>query len=963
MPGEGPAERAQRWLPLVCFVSGAAGLIFEMIWFHRSGLVFGSSVWASSLVLSSFMGGLTIGSAIVGASGHRIRNVTRAYAAAEVVVVVSGVTLTYALPGLTRAVVTLTNPAAESVWLTNAARFLTAFTILLVPSTAMGTTLPLLVAALARGTGFGSALGRAYGWNTLGAVAGVVGAEVWLIGAFGVAGSAWVAASLSLGAALVALSLSPAQRVVEAHERRATANLKTSRSASNSRSLEPLQHVRTWPLLASSFLSGASLLALEVVWFRFLTMYVLSTTLAASLMLAVVLAAIALGGLTASAWLKWNPRATTRLPLVALAAGCAVAASYAGFQLLTEGAQIAAWHRIWWLACVLTFPASLLSGIFFTLLGDALQHAVVLETRTAGWLTLANTAGGMCGPLLAAFLLLPVLGMEGAFFVLAAVYVGIGVLALYGAGSWRAQLRSPALLIGGVAIAVALAEFPFGLMRDVYFARVVQPYAIDGSEIVATREGPSETIVLLQQKWMEEPVYTRLVTNGFSMSGTAVPAARYMRYFVYLPLLLHRGPLKHALVVCYGVGVTAGAALDVPSVETLDVAEISRDVVAMSDVIYPSKHPLHDPRVRLHIEDGRQFLQTTSERFDLITGEPPPPRTPGAVNIYTREYFQLTRDRLAEGGIATYWLPVGRPNPGTNVNTIIRAFCEVFDDCSLWNATPFDLMLVGTRGAGPVSEGEFAMPWTMADLRSRFSEVGLELPQQIGATFLGDSVYLRQLTASTPPLVDNYPQRLNPVPGRPSLSDPGYGVDPGITNLYQAVMDPARARQAFATSPFIRRLWPERLLDDTTRFFDHQAILNRVLWDGGRPLQQIESLHWLLTETPLRTLPLWILGSDYVKERIARGHDDGTGAPGYARGLTALAARDYVGAAFLLADAERRGLRGTAIRPLRVYALCLAGRLEDARQLARDVRPRGGEEQHFWEWIGKKFGVGPIVGG
>ena len=100
----------------------------------------------------------------------------------------------------------------------------------------------------------------------------------------------------------------------------------------------------------------------------------------------------------------------------------------------------------------------------------------------------------------------------------------------------------------------------------------------------------------------------------------------------------------------------------------------------------------------MHIEDGRQFLQATPRRFDLITGEPPPPRTPGAVNIYTREYFQLVFDRLAENGIATYWLPVGRPDPGTNVNAIVAAFCEVFTDCSLWNATPYDLMLAGTRG-------------------------------------------------------------------------------------------------------------------------------------------------------------------------------------------------------------------------------------------------------------------------
>ena len=602
---------------------------------------------------------------------------------------------------------------------------------------------------------------------------------------------------------------------------------------------------------------------------------------------------------------------------------------------------------------------SLLSGILFTLLGDALQREVVVDTRAAGWLTMTNTAGAMCGPILAAFVMLPALGMEGAFFALAAAYLAIGVLALAGIESWSASMRSPAFAVGGIALVAALGGFPFGLMDEVYFVRVAQAYADDGSQIVATREGPSETIFLMQQMWMDEPVYTRLVTNGFSMSGTAVPGMRYMRYFVYWPMALHRGPIENVLVICYGVGATAGAALDLPGVESVDVVEISRDVVAVSDAIYPSVYPLRDPRVRVHIEDGRQFLQTTSQRFDLITGEPPPPRTPGAVNIYTREYFQLTYDRLAEGGITTYWLPVARPDPGTNVNTIVRAFCDVFDDCSLWNATPFDLMLVGTRGAtGPASVAEFAAPWGIPALRSRLVEVGLELPQQVGATFLGDAAYLRELTARTAPLVDNHPRRLRPVPGEPSVSDP---LDPAVAALFDSLIDPARARQAFATSDLIRRLWPEALIAATLPYFDHQRMLNRVLWDGGRPLAQIENLHWLLTETPLRTLPFWILGSDDVKERIARRGDDGTGAAEYARGLTALVRRDYPGAAAAFAAAERRGLLGATIRPLRVYALCLANRLDAARQLAPGIQPSGTEERHFWEWLGSRFGVGPFV--
>src|SRR5262249_26263891 len=148
-------------------------------------------------------------------------------------------------------------------------------------------------------------------------------------------------------------------------------------------------------------------------------------------------------------------------------------------------------------------------------------------------------------------------------------------------------LRRPArTAIAPAAMAIAMVGFPFGRMTGEYFGRAAEPYTRDGSRIVASVEGSNETIFLMRQSWLDRPGYHGLVTTGFSMSGPAVAARRYMRTFVYLPMLLHTTPLKRALVVCYGVGITAGAAVDVPSLDTIDVVEISKDVVSMSDVIY-----------------------------------------------------------------------------------------------------------------------------------------------------------------------------------------------------------------------------------------------------------------------------------------------------------------------------------------------------------------------------------------
>ena len=236
-------------------------------------------------------------------------------------------------------------------------------------------------------------------------------------------------------------------------------------------------------------------------------------------------------------------------------------------------------------------------------------------------------------------------------------------------------------------------------------------------------------------------------------------------------------------------------------------------------------------------------------------------------------------------------------------------------------------------------------------------EVGFEQAEQIGATFVGDATFVRKLMADAPPLTDDFPHRLVPTPSRPSLSDPRYGVDRLVVDRYQRVIDPARARERFRSSAFIRGLWPADLIDRSLPLFEWQGVINRVFWEGGKPLAQIEDLHAVLTTTSLRTLPLWLLGSDEVKQRIAETKDDGAGGMEYARGLRALAGRDYRGAAASFVRAEQRGLRGPLIRPLLVYALCLGGNIDEASQAARGVEPRDADERHFWGWIKSTFAV------
>src|SRR6185369_14052528 len=198
------------------FASGASALVFETLWFRQAGLAFGNSIWASSLVLSAFMAGLGLGNALAAAFGRRVANPVRAYAYAEAAIALTGVGLVYLFPVVGVVLAPLFRPLLDQPWLLNPLRLLVAFVLLLVPSTAMGITLPLLITALADRSGipsrhgpkdeggFGRVLGWLYGWNTLGAVIGVLAGETFFLGRFGVRGTALAAGGLNLAAAVVA---------------------------------------------------------------------------------------------------------------------------------------------------------------------------------------------------------------------------------------------------------------------------------------------------------------------------------------------------------------------------------------------------------------------------------------------------------------------------------------------------------------------------------------------------------------------------------------------------------------------------------------------------------------------------------------------------------------------------------------------------------------------------------------
>ena len=427
------------WLCLVFFLSGASALLFETLWFRQASLALGNSVWASSLVLAGFMGGLALGNTLAARFGHRITQPIRLYGLLEILIGATGFCLVILLPALTPWTAPLLGPFLDEPWILNPLRLAIASGLLLFPTTAMGATLPLLVAALyASDARFGRVLGRLYGWNTIGAVVGAVCGDLILIAAFGIRGAAGWAVGLNLIAATIAFVLA--------------SRIKTPKNPSPVIArFSSLRWESVW-ILASAFVLGSLLLALEVVWFRFLLLFVAGSSLAFSLMLAVVLAGIGLGGLMGGRWLARSPGAWRTAPTLAALAGALCIALYLGFdQVLNFSQQTSAMtaSEIILRAIPLMFPVSLISGVLFTLLGSLLYEQTGGETWAAGLLTLANTTGGVVGSILGGFVLLPSLGMEASLHWLAGAYAIAAAFAF--AGGARAKSGGQTSLLAACA--------------------------------------------------------------------------------------------------------------------------------------------------------------------------------------------------------------------------------------------------------------------------------------------------------------------------------------------------------------------------------------------------------------------------------------------------------------------------------------------------------------------------------
>lgn len=717
--------------------SGAASLVYQLLWIKQLSLVVGVEVYAVTIAVSAFFAGLALGGAWLGSRSDRLQRPLRFYAWLELAVGLLGVSATLLLAHSAALFATLEQELGWLAWLLP-------FLLVGVPAIAMGATLPVLVRACTRGS-VAATGGRLYAANTAGAIVGVLAAPFLLLPAFGVQGSACVAAGVNLLAALAALLL----------ERRVSLPLPAMAASSAT----PTSSARLALLLYA--IAGGIALGYEVVWSQTVVQFMSTRSFAFAVMLAVYLLGL-MGGSAIYArfvdrvrdgWLAFGVLIALA-GLAALLQVCllgdwlpALQNQAAGAATAITGSRLAAMcARFAVAACAIVLLPTLLLGAAFPAALRLAAHAQG-DGRTVGMAVALNTLGGIAGTVVTGFVLVPALGLVRTLACLAMLAASIGLAAVFLGSPARARLRWIVVALAVCSPLVAVLAPPQKLAQLLAQAR--------GGELSFYEESRGGTVAVLAQGQGDNRFH-RLYIQGVSNSGDTLPSQRYMRLQALLPLIIHRGEPRSALVIGFGTGITAGALSQYPGLDTRVCAELLPAVVRAAAQFQGNYRAGADPGLEIRLRDGRRELLANAQRYDMITLEPPPPSAAGVVNLYSRDFYQLAAKRLAPGGLVAQWWPIPTQNDEDS-RAMVQAFLDVFPHATLWTTELHEMLLVGSLEPIELDAARIEQRFAQPSVAKALGDVGVASPAALLATWVTDRAGLERYAGGARAVTDDQP--------------------------------------------------------------------------------------------------------------------------------------------------------------------------------------------------------------
>ena len=739
---------------LVCFfLSGATGLVYEVVWTRMAGLVFGNTVYAVTTVLAAFFGGLALGSYLLGPVADRARRHVHLYGLMEIGIGLYCLCTPLLFRGVEKIYLASYQMGRENLLLFTLFQFGLVFLILVAPTTLMGGTLPVLSRYFVRREAeIGYGVGGIYALNTAGAVVGTIGAGFVLLPVMGVGDTIWFTATLNLGIGLLCVAFSRRLPALQA-EGVAQEVGRLPEARDDQRVLVGRLHLRPTVLVALMFgIAGGASMIYEIAWTRALSLVLGSSVYAFTTMLATFLIGLAGGSYAFSrlfrdkeelrpnsfGWLEifigFSSLLTIpffdRLPDLFLRMAGLVNFSFGGLQVIQFVVSF----------FVMIIPTLLIGATFPCVVKICTRHVQHLGGNI-GTLYAINTFGSILGSFLGGFFFIPWMGAQNALTLAAFLNLVIGgilvSLTWMEARAWRASAGA-AMACVAIILAFLIPRWDPHLMAS-GVAVYGQRYLTSGpnlgldelakaDDLLFFKEGLNATISVHQKGRGRF-----LKTNGKTDASNNLDMHTQLMSG-HIPLFLTSGS-KKVLIIGMGSGVTAGAVARHP-VEQIDVVEIEPAVVeAAAFFEKENRSVLQDPRLKVVIADGRNFLLSTPATYDVIISEPSNPWISGIGNLFTLEFYQAARARLAPDGVICQWIQIYNILP-QDLKMVIRTFRTVFPHTTIWQTLGGDFLLMGTMKPLVVDLAHWreaaALPGLMEDLRS----LGFDSAEAVLADFV-----------------------------------------------------------------------------------------------------------------------------------------------------------------------------------------------------------------------------------
>lgn len=727
--------------------------------------IFGTSSLAISTLLTAFMAGLALGAWIGGRWAARLENPLKVYGILEGAIGVYALFIPLLLSASEELYRWMFLTWVDQPVLFAGLRFIAAFFILIIPTTMMGASLPLVSQWTARAGGyFETRVGLLYGMNTLGAFSGTVLAGFVLLPSFGLSATNQGFAAANMVLCAVVLLVAPRMES-GSHE-----ELEMEQELGNAAPLQTLSPNAALALKIAFLGTGLVSMAYQVLWTRAYVIVLGSSTYSFTLILATFLAAIAAGSSLISPFLKRISRPAAWLAATQFLFAATSIFTFTFLDRLPEllfwryRAEIGAPAEIFLfqfgLVALLVFVPVMLQAMAFPLAFRALRQNKAQAGRDVGHVYAFNTTGAIIGSFTSGFLLLPLLGLRGALTTVIILNIlQAGILAVVSA-SQGARHIGHAVGLAGAGLCVLMLVFGPGIdqakltrgMFRTYWARELfdpEKFERDSPEIVFFADGISATtsvekrgeLVTLKSNGKPE------ASDGADMSTQILVAlAPFLIRSLNPAMMLGE---EEVAMVGYGSGVTAGAALQWPLAQ-MDVIEIEPSMVEASKFFNHVNHrPLEDPRMKVVATDGRNYLEFTPRTFDIIVSEPSNPWIAGVASLFTVEHFERARRKLKPGGVFAQWVQLYEIRP-ENVQRIIKTFLEVFPHAHGFSSMPkgTDLILIGANHPIEFDPVSFQAAWEIPSVRKELERAGLKDPKDfIGLLFLNEAE-LREFIAT-----------------------------------------------------------------------------------------------------------------------------------------------------------------------------------------------------------------------